>query len=109
MSDNPGEQKQPLIHKNIHNFSWFPSILLLFQLFLLLFGLFKFDHEIVGSFNQFLQESSPFLSMINGLLMLWYWIKGAILKRPDISKEFKIINSCICIAITSKKQSRKKI
>lgn len=98
MSDNPGEQKQPLIHKNIHNFSWFLSILLLFQLFLLLFGLFKFDHEIVGSFNQFLQESSLFLSMINGLLVLWYWIKGAILKRPDISKEFKIINSCICIA-----------
>lgn len=97
MADNSGEQKQAPIRKNIHNFSWFPSILLLFQLFLLLFGLFKFNHEIVDAFNQFLQESSLFLSMINGLLILWYWIKGAILKRPDINKEFKIINSCICV------------
>lgn len=98
MADNPGEQKQAPVNKNTHNFSWFPSILLLFQLFLLLFGLFKFDHEIVDAFNQFLQESSLFLSLISGLLMLWYWIKGAILKRPDISKEYKIINSCICVA-----------
>lgn len=98
MADNPGEQKQAPIRKNTHNFSWFPSILLLFQLFLLLFGLFKFNHEIVDAFNQFLQESSLFLGMINGVLILWYWIKGAILKRPDISKEFKIINSCICVA-----------
>ena len=98
MADNLSEKKKTSVHKNIHNFSWFPSILMLFQLFMLLFGLFKFNHEIVDSFNQFLQESSLFLSMINGLLILWYWIKGAILKQPDICKEYKIINSCICIA-----------
>lgn len=98
MADNPSEQKQAPIRKNMHNFSWFPSILLLFQLFLLLFELFKFNHEIVDGFNQFLQESSLFLSVINGVLILWYWIKGAILKRPDISREFKIINCCICVA-----------
>lgn len=96
--DNPGGQKKACIRKNIHNFSWFPIMLLLFQLFLILFGLFKFEHEIVDAFNQFLQESSFFLSMINGLLILWYWIKGAILKQSDICKEFKIINSCICVA-----------
>lgn len=101
MADNLSEQKQSSIRKNIHNFSWFPSILLLFQLFLLLFGLFKFHHEIVDAFNQFLQESSLCLSMINVLLIFWYWIKGAILKQSDISKdskEFKIKNSCICVA-----------
>lgn len=97
MADNSSEQKQETIHKNIHKFSWFPSILLLFQLFLLLFGLFKFDNEIVGAFNQFLQESSFFLSVVNGLLMIWYWIKGTILNRPNISREFKIVNSCICV------------
>ena len=98
MADNLSEEKKTPVHKSIHNFSWFPSILMLFQLFMLLFGLFKFNHEIVDSFNQFLQESSLFLSMINGLLILWYWIKGAILKQSDISKEYKKINSCICIA-----------
>lgn len=98
MADNPSEEKKAPAHKSIHNFSWFPSILMSFQSFILLFGLFKFDHEIVNSFKQFLQESSLFLSMINGLLILWYWIKGAILKQPGISKEYKIINSCICVA-----------
>lgn len=97
MADNPRNQKRALIRKNIHNFSWFPSILLLFQLFLLLFGLFKLDHEIVDAFAQFLQESSLFLSIINGLLILWCWIKDTILKQRNISKEFKIINSCICV------------
>lgn len=93
VDDNLGKQKPSKIG---HNFSWLPSVLLLFQLFLLLFGLFKFNHEIVTAFNQFLQESSIFLSMINGLLILWYWIKGTILGRTDINKESKIINSCIC-------------
>lgn len=97
MADNLEEQKQAPIHKNIHNFSWFPSTLLLFQLFLILFGLFNFYHEIVDAFNQFLQESSLFLSIINVLLILWYWTKGAILRQANISKEFKIINSCICV------------
>lgn len=97
MADNPGKQKQAPVHKNIHNFSWFPSMLLLFQLFLLLFRLFKFDHEIVDSFNQFLQESSLFLSIINGLLIFWYWKKDTILNQSNISKEYKIINSCICV------------
>lgn len=98
MADNIGNQKQVTTHKNIHNFSWFPSVLLLFQLFLILYGLFKFNHDIIDAFKQFLQESSIFLSIINGLLILWYWIKGNILMRQNISKEFKIINSCICIA-----------
>lgn len=102
MANNPGEHKQTPERKNIHNFSWFPSVLLLFQLFLqfffLLFDQFKLDHKLIDAFIQFLQDSSIFFSMINGLLILWYWKKDKILKRSDISKEFKIINSCICVA-----------
>lgn len=98
MKKNTDKQKQANIYKNINSFSWFPSLLLLFQLFLILFELFKFHHKIIDSFNQFLQESSLFLSILNGLLIFWYWKKDAILKRPNVSKEFKIINSCICAA-----------
>ena len=111
MSDNLRKQRQNNIHINTHNFSCFPSVLLIFQLFLLLFELFKFDLEIVNAFNQFLQQSSFFLSIINALLILWYWIKGAILKQTN-TREFKIVNSCICFAnivLLNKAYDNKKI
>lgn len=97
MANNPTEQRQDPKNKNTHNFSWFPSILLIFQLFLLLFELFNFNHQIVDSFNQFLHGLSLFLSIINSLFIVWYWIKDRILEQTDISNESKIINSCICI------------
>lgn len=97
MVQNASGQKQVSIY-NMHNISWFPSILLLFQLVLLLIELFEVNSEIVMGFKQFLQESSLFLSIINGLLIIWYWKKSTILKRSDVSKEYKIINSCICVA-----------
>ena len=111
MADNLRKQRQNNIHINTHKFSWFPSVLLIFQLFLLLFELFKFDLEIVNAFNQFLQQSSFFLSIINALLILWYWIKGAILKQTN-TREFKIVNSCICFAnivLLNKAYDNKKI
>lgn len=105
MVENPKKRGFGSVAENAQNISWFSSLLLLFQLFLLLFNLFQFNHQIVNAFDEFLQESSTFLTCINGLLILWCWLRGKVLNlqkqgmtKQDVTKEYKIINSCIYIA-----------
>lgn len=100
MVENPKKRGFGSVAENAQNISWFSSLLLLFQLFLLLFNLFQFNHRIVNAFDEFLQESSTFLTCINGLLILWCWLRGKVvnLQKQGVTKEYKIINSCIYIA-----------
>ncbi len=87
-----------VVRKNVHNFSLFPSLLLIIQLLLLLLGVFKIEHELIAAINSFLKTSSIFLNILMGIFIIWYWIKIPVFKQKDFSRKYKVTNTFICAA-----------
>lgn len=76
----------------------FPSLLLVFQLLLLLLGVFKIEHELIAAINRFLETSLIFLCILMGIFIIWYWIKIPVFKQDDFNKKDKAKYTIICIA-----------
>jgi len=99
MADNPVERKQN--NRNIPGGRSIPFYLtvffLVFQLILLLIGIFKLKWEIAETFTKLLEDSSDFWGIVNLLLLIGYWVRWGISKKKRISKETPIANTCICI------------
>ena len=87
-----------VVRKNAHNFSLLPSLLLVFQLLLLLLGVFKIEHELIAAFNSFLENSKIFLNILMVIFIIWYWTKKPVFKQEDFSKQYKATNTFICAA-----------
>ena len=84
--------------RKTHNFSLFPSLLLIIQLLLLLLGVFKIEHELIAAINSFLKTSSIFLNILMGIFIIWYWIKKPVFKQKDFSRKYKVTNTFISAA-----------
>ena len=79
-------------------YSLFPILLLVFQLLLLLLGVFKIEHELIVAFNSFLENSQIFLNILMVIFIIWYWTKKPVFKQEDFSKQYKATNTFICAA-----------
>lgn len=77
--------------------SLFPSLLLVFQLLLLLLGVF-IEHELIVAFNNFLENSKIFLNILMVIFIIWYWTKKPVFKQKDFSRKYKVTNTFICAA-----------